>query len=94
MLSLASRCKLLRVLQLTSDATHLPTLPYAPDGNRELWTTQTALRVLHVGRSKVSAASHFYVFLALVFPNLADLTRYRAPLGLANSQVWHNLNNA
>ncbi|KAG2090373.1 uncharacterized protein F5147DRAFT_787257 [Suillus discolor] len=72
-LSLATRCKSLHDLHLTFDATHFPTLPRAPDGNLELWTTQTAVRKLHVGHSKVSEASRFHIFLAVLFPNLADL---------------------
>ncbi|KAG2088674.1 uncharacterized protein F5147DRAFT_44534 [Suillus discolor] len=73
MLSLATRCKSLHDLHLTFDATHFPTLPRAPDGNLELWTTQTTLCKLHVGHSKVSEASRLHLFLAVLFPNLADL---------------------
>ncbi|KAG1831909.1 hypothetical protein DFJ58DRAFT_871457, partial [Suillus subalutaceus] len=94
MLSLASRCKLLRCLQLTFDATHFPTLPCAPDGTRELWTTQTALSELHVGRSKVSAGSQFHLFLAVVFPNLVDLSRYHSAYRLADGIVWRQLKEA
>ncbi|KAG1813058.1 hypothetical protein EV424DRAFT_1557643 [Suillus variegatus] len=72
-LSLATRCKSLHDLHLTFDATPFPTLPRAPDGNLELWTTQTTLCKLHVGHSKVSEASHLHLFLAVLFPNLADL---------------------
>ncbi|KAG2140956.1 uncharacterized protein EDB93DRAFT_1295301 [Suillus bovinus] len=73
MLSLATRCKLLQDLHITFDATHFPTLPRAPDGNTELWTTQTALRQLNIGCSKVSDASHLHLLLAVLFPNLVDL---------------------
>ncbi|KAG1865641.1 hypothetical protein C8R48DRAFT_705514 [Suillus tomentosus] len=72
-LSLATRCKSLHDLHLTFDATHFPTLPRVPDGNLRLWTTQTAIRKLHVGHSRVSKASRFHLFLAVLFPNLADL---------------------
>ncbi|KAG1842682.1 hypothetical protein C8R48DRAFT_780953 [Suillus tomentosus] len=72
-LSLATRCKSLHDLHLTFDATPFPTLPRAPDGNPELWTTQTTLCKLHVGHSKVSEASRLHLFLAVLFPNLADL---------------------
>ncbi|KAG2335598.1 hypothetical protein BDR05DRAFT_1063828 [Suillus weaverae] len=89
MLSLASRCKLLRTLELTFDATHFPRLPYSPDGNRELWTTQPALRELHIGHSKVSAASRFPRFLAVMFPGLAVLTR--DPTELDDGVAWREL---
>ncbi|KAG2041371.1 hypothetical protein BDR03DRAFT_1089209 [Suillus americanus] len=94
MLSLASKCKLLRCLQLTFDATHLPTLPHAQDGNRDLWTTQTALSELHVGRSKVSTMSHFHLFIALVFPNLVDISRYYSGYRMADGIVWRRLKEA
>lgn len=87
MLSLASKCKSLRSLQLTFNATQFPTLPYAPDGNQELWPTQTALRNLHVGHSTVSEASRFNLFLAVVFPNLARYARF----GSGNSDEWREL---
>jgi hypothetical protein len=67
---------------------HSPT--NAPGGNRELWRTQTALHELHVGHSKVSAASRFHLFLAVVFPNVAHLTWYGS-LGLANHIAWREL---
>jgi hypothetical protein len=75
-LSLASKCRSLRTLQLTFDATQFPTLPYAPDGTRELWPTQTALHELHVAHSSVLWQSWLYLFLAVFFPNLAHLTWY------------------
>ncbi|KAG1778218.1 hypothetical protein EV702DRAFT_1277963 [Suillus placidus] len=91
MLSLASRCKLLRTLRLTFDATHFPRLPYSPDGNRELWTTQPTLRELHVGHSKVSAASRFPRFLAVLFPGLAVLSREDMSLDSADGIAWREL---
>ncbi|KAG1802522.1 uncharacterized protein BJ212DRAFT_1591281 [Suillus subaureus] len=94
MLSLASKCKLLHCLHLTFDATYFPILPHAQDGNRELWTTQTALSELHVGRSKVSPASQFHLFLAVVFPNLVDLSRSYTAYRLADGIAWRQLKEA
>jgi hypothetical protein len=91
MLSLASRCKSLRSLQLTFDATHYPTLPRAQDGTPELWAMQTALSELHVGHSKVSPASQLHLFLAMIFPNLADLSRYQSALSIADGIAWRHL---
>ncbi|KAG0693153.1 hypothetical protein DFH29DRAFT_1007597 [Suillus ampliporus] len=84
-LSLGSRCRSLRVLYLTFDATQRPTLPYgrksgdAPDGKRELWPKQTALQMLHVGHSKLSRGTLASWILAAVFPNLADIAWYQTP---------------
>ncbi|KAG2134467.1 hypothetical protein DEU56DRAFT_902000 [Suillus clintonianus] len=90
MLSLASRCRSLHSLHLAFDATHLPTLPHAPDGNREVWRAQTALRELHVGHSKVSEAAHVHFFLAMVFPNLADFAWYDS-LNPSDITVWQEI---
>ncbi|KAG1799218.1 uncharacterized protein HD556DRAFT_1231676 [Suillus plorans] len=90
-LSLATRCKSLHDLHLTFDATHFPTLPRAPDGNLELWTTQTTLCKLHVGESKVSEASRLHLFLVVLFPNLADLKYYLHFDGLS---AWIKLEKA
>ncbi|KAG0698998.1 hypothetical protein DFH29DRAFT_1081485 [Suillus ampliporus] len=84
-LSLASRCRSLRVLYLAFDGTQRPTLPYrregedASDGERELWPTQTALERLHVGHSKFSRAALVPWILSAVFPNLYDISWCRAP---------------
>ncbi|KAG2088668.1 uncharacterized protein F5147DRAFT_726726 [Suillus discolor] len=90
-LSLATRCKSLHDLHLTFDATHFPTLPRAPDANLELWTTQTTLCRLHVGHSKVSEASCLHLFLAVLFPNLADL---KYCLHFDGLSAWIKLENA
>ncbi|KAG2140955.1 uncharacterized protein EDB93DRAFT_1105867 [Suillus bovinus] len=92
MLSLATRCKSLRFLQLTFDARHFPTLPRAPDGNLELWTMQTTLRWLHVECSKVSEASHLHLLLAVLFPNLACL--YYSPHCSGADPAWGRLKTA
>lgn len=58
-LSLASRCRSLRSLQLTFDATRVPRLPHRKEnedpsgGSRELWPKQTSFQALHVGNSKL-----------------------------------------
>ncbi|KAG2127976.1 hypothetical protein DEU56DRAFT_982635 [Suillus clintonianus] len=78
-LSLASRCRSLRILHLTFNATAFPTFPHAADGRPEFWPTQTALQKLHVGHSKVAADAYVPFWLAVVFPNLGDLTWYEAP---------------
>ncbi|KAG1732019.1 uncharacterized protein EDB91DRAFT_1226827 [Suillus paluster] len=87
MLSLASRCRSLRVLHLTFNATRRPALPPvwqsegAPDRDHRSWPKQTALQKLHVGHSKVSTATSpaFVRVLATVFPNLVDITSYETP---------------
>ncbi|KAG2114505.1 hypothetical protein BD769DRAFT_1489524 [Suillus cothurnatus] len=76
---------------LTFDATHYPTLPRAQDGTPELWAMQTALSELHVGHSKVSPASQLHLFLAMIFPNLADLSRYQSALSIADGIAWRHL---
>ncbi|KAG0702956.1 hypothetical protein DFH29DRAFT_1079208 [Suillus ampliporus] len=79
-LSLASRCRYLRVLNLTFDCTQKPILPYrkeggdAPNGTRELWPKQTALQRLEFRYSKLSAVARAPLVLAAVFPNLVDIT--------------------
>ncbi|KAG1904914.1 uncharacterized protein F5891DRAFT_719103 [Suillus fuscotomentosus] len=94
-LSLATRCKSLHELHLTFDATHFPTLPRAPDGNLELWTTQTAFRKLNIGESKVSEASRLHLFLAVLFPNLARLEYYirfeGAAAWIQTEEAWREL---
>ncbi|KAG2131587.1 uncharacterized protein EDB93DRAFT_1108057 [Suillus bovinus] len=92
MLSLATKCKFLRFLQLSFDARHFPTLPRASDGNLELWTTQTTFRWLHVECSKVSEASHLYLLLAVLFPNLACL--FYRPHCSGADPAWGRLQTA
>ncbi|KAG1875998.1 hypothetical protein C8R48DRAFT_811267 [Suillus tomentosus] len=53
MMSLASRCRSLQTLHLTVDATQSTTIPQALDEIEELWPTQTTLRNLHLGYSRV-----------------------------------------
>ncbi|KAG0697211.1 hypothetical protein DFH29DRAFT_1023088 [Suillus ampliporus] len=95
MLSLASRCRSLRVLQLTFDVTHKPRLPHcresedAPDGRRELWPKQTALQRLHVGHSKVLRAALSPWVLVVVFPNLVDISWYRTPV--SDNILWQEV---
>lgn len=74
--SLASKCRSLRTLQLMFNATQFPILPRAPDGTHELWPMRTALHELHIAHSSVLGQSQLFLFLAVVFPNLAHLTRY------------------
>ncbi|KAG1900195.1 uncharacterized protein F5891DRAFT_1034603 [Suillus fuscotomentosus] len=76
MMSLASRCRSLQTLHLTVDATQSTIIPRAPDGTEELWPTQTALRNLHLGYSKVSEVARVPYFLAEVFPTLFDFKWY------------------
>ncbi|KAG2080784.1 uncharacterized protein F5147DRAFT_810694 [Suillus discolor] len=76
MMSLASRCRSLRTLHLTVDATQPTTIPRAPDGTEELWPTQTTLRNLHLGYSRVSEVARVPYFLAEVFPTLWDFKFY------------------
>ncbi|KAG1733908.1 uncharacterized protein EDB91DRAFT_1225893 [Suillus paluster] len=93
MLSLASRCRSLGNLHLTFDATQRPTLPHcmetehAPDGNPNFWLKQTTLQKLHVGHSKVSEAALAPFVLAVVFPNLVDITSYQTP-GVFDDLQW------
>jgi hypothetical protein len=87
MLSLASKCRSLRSLQLSFNAEDFPTLPNAPDGTRELWPTQTALHELHAAHSTVWDASSFHVILAVMFPSLARLNRYD-PIRRDNLIAW------
>ncbi|KAG2125422.1 hypothetical protein DEU56DRAFT_962076 [Suillus clintonianus] len=83
MLSLASRCRSLRILHLTFDGTQLPTLPHTQDGNQELWPTQTALQELNVGHSRVSEEARVPYFLATVFPNL-DVFTWHGMFGVSH----------
>ncbi|KAG1817450.1 hypothetical protein EV424DRAFT_1028355 [Suillus variegatus] len=76
MMSLASRCRSLQTLHLTVDATQSTTIPRAPDGTEELWPTQTTLRNLHLGYSRVSEVARVPYFLAEVFPTLWDFKFY------------------
>ncbi|KAG1737320.1 hypothetical protein EDB19DRAFT_1877937 [Suillus lakei] len=76
MMSFASKCRSLRVLHLTFDATQWPTVPRAPDRTGKFWPKQTALHKLHVGHSKVAETAHLPCFLAGVFPNLLDFEWY------------------
>ncbi|KAG1729616.1 uncharacterized protein EDB91DRAFT_1338973 [Suillus paluster] len=95
-LSLASRCRSLRVLHLTFDATQRPALPHgrenedAPDGNQHFWLKQTALRNLQVGHSKVSTAALPAFVLAVVFPNLVEITSYQTP-GVSHDLQWQKV---
>ncbi|KAG1892981.1 uncharacterized protein F5891DRAFT_1176600 [Suillus fuscotomentosus] len=76
MISLASRCRSLQTLHLTVDATQSTTIPRAPGGTEKLWPTQTTLRNLHLGYSRVSEVAHIPYFLADVFPTLWDFKFY------------------
>ncbi|KAG1803928.1 uncharacterized protein HD556DRAFT_617498 [Suillus plorans] len=76
MMSLASRCRSLQTLHLTVDATQSTIIPRAPDGTEKLWSTQTALRNLHLGYSQVSEVARIPYFLAEVFPTLFDFKWY------------------
>ena len=69
-LSLATRCRSLRILHLTFDATEMPTLPQG----QGLWPKQTALQTLHVGNSKTQMTALVPFVLAVVFPNLLDIS--------------------
>ncbi|KAG1747291.1 hypothetical protein EDD22DRAFT_1053151 [Suillus occidentalis] len=91
MLSLASKCKSLHILQLSFNATDFPTLPHAPDGTRELWPTQTALHEPHVAHSVVSEASSFHLFLAVVFPSLARLIHAEHLQFSKIKELWEQL---
>ncbi|KAG0696398.1 hypothetical protein DFH29DRAFT_1072105 [Suillus ampliporus] len=92
-LSLASRCRYLRVLNLTFDCTQKPILPYrkeggdAPNRTRELWPKQTALQRLEFGHSKLSEAARAPLVLAAVFPNLVDITWNEIP-GVSDATPW------
>ncbi|OJA16452.1 hypothetical protein AZE42_03794 [Rhizopogon vesiculosus] len=92
-LSLASRCRSLRILHLTFDATQMPTLPHrrgsedASEGIRELWPKQTAFQTLHVGNSNVRSASFVSFVLAVVFPNLLDISWFQIP-GISDDNPW------
>ncbi|KAG0707365.1 hypothetical protein DFH29DRAFT_897056 [Suillus ampliporus] len=94
MLSLASRCRSLRVLHLTFDATQKPTLPHRTDSddppNGNLWLKQTALRKLYVGHSKVLKEALVPFVLALVFPNLVDISSYQTP-GISDHVPWQQV---
>lgn len=89
--SLASKCRSLRTLQLMFNATQFPILPRAPDGTHELWPTRTALHELHVAHSVVSEASSFHLFLAVVFPSLARLTHAEHLQFRKTKELWEQL---
>ncbi|KAG1731995.1 uncharacterized protein EDB91DRAFT_1226799 [Suillus paluster] len=96
MLSLASRCRSLRLLHLTFDATQTPALPPgrqsegAPDRDHHSWPKQTALRMLHVGHSKVSTTRSPAFVLATVFPNLLNIASYQTP-GVSYDIQWRQV---
>ncbi|KAG0697459.1 hypothetical protein DFH29DRAFT_1071624 [Suillus ampliporus] len=93
MLSLASRCRSLRVLHLTFDATQRPTLPNSddtPDGQQNFWIEQTALQRLYVGHSRVLKTSFAPFILAVVFPNLVDISSYQTP-GTSDDITWQEV---
>ncbi|KAG1732540.1 hypothetical protein EDD22DRAFT_927157 [Suillus occidentalis] len=73
MVSLASRCRSLRTLYLTFDASQPTMVPLAEDGTKMLWPVQKALRELHVGHSQVSEVSRMPYILAKVFPDLGTI---------------------
>ena len=84
-LSLASRCRSLRSLQLTFDATRVPMLPHRKEsessweGSRELWPKQTSFQALHVGNSKLPRPGFVPFVLVAVFPNLFHISAYQSP---------------
>ncbi|KAG2072793.1 hypothetical protein BDR04DRAFT_1152895 [Suillus decipiens] len=72
MMSLASKCRSLHILDLTVDATQSTTTPRAADGTEELWPTQTVLQYLDFRHSEVSEVARVPYLLAEVFPNVSD----------------------
>jgi hypothetical protein len=75
MVSFASRCKSLRSLHLTCDASQPTIIPQAEDGTERLWPAQTALRELDFVHSYVpdSEVARIPYILAKVFPALLPL---------------------
>ncbi|KIK31826.1 hypothetical protein CY34DRAFT_19531 [Suillus luteus UH-Slu-Lm8-n1] len=76
MVSLALRCRSLRSLHLTCDASQPTIVPQAEDGTERLWPAQTALRELHFGHSNVPEVASIPYILAKVFPALSSLRWY------------------
>ncbi|KAG1740957.1 hypothetical protein EDB19DRAFT_1828346 [Suillus lakei] len=91
-LSLASRCRSLRTLHLTFDATQFPTIPEAADGSLEVWPTQTALQILHVAHSKLAAGAHLPFFLAVFVVRISSwMGKSGKPSGSGSSHASNDL---
>jgi hypothetical protein len=85
-LSLVFKCRSLRTLQLTFDATRFMLLPYKPGPGKPC--TQTSLHELHLGHSTVTPAYRFFMAIVLLFPNLCHVTRYDSMLELNDREDW------
>ncbi|KAG1759469.1 hypothetical protein EDD22DRAFT_955869 [Suillus occidentalis] len=70
MMSLATRCKSLRSLNMTCDASQPILIPQAEDGTERLWPAQTALRALHFEDTPLQEVGNMPYILGKVFPAL------------------------
>ncbi|KIK43134.1 hypothetical protein CY34DRAFT_804136 [Suillus luteus UH-Slu-Lm8-n1] len=70
MMSLATRCKSLRSLNMTCDASQPISIPQAEDGTERLWPAQTALRALNLEDTPLQEVGNLPYILGKVFPAL------------------------
>ncbi|KIK33152.1 hypothetical protein CY34DRAFT_813812 [Suillus luteus UH-Slu-Lm8-n1] len=70
MMSLATKCKLLRSLSITCEHSQPILIPQAEDGTERLWPAQTALRALNLEDTPLQEVGNLPYILGNVFPAL------------------------